>query len=224
MLNPFINVWKSKINANADKIIIVLFLTLCYATTHYKILYLSDAVYWDDWVILGVNLETLLACFEPVGIMFNWPAYLHFFIQWMGFNYSLLTFAFYFLAGAVLYQINREQLCLSNGCCMAITLLFYLLPLNFARVAATNFTYIFCLTVFFIGWYFIRRSRFLSIIFFMVSFGANQFLMLFAIPVLVNFQHMFQRAVWSVKESAKLAVFLGIPFIYFSFGKVPACH
>ena len=79
---------------------------------------------------------------------------------------------------------------------------------------------LFCLTVFFIGWYFIRRSRFLSIIFFMVSFGANQFLMLFAIPVLVNFQHMFQRAVWSVKESAKLAVFLGIPFIYFSFERI----
>ncbi len=217
MLQNLINVWKSKINAHADKIITVVFLTLCYVTTHHKILYLGEAVYWDDWVILGSDLKTLLACFEPVGVIFNWFAYLHLFIQWIGFNYALLTFVFYFLAGAVLYQINREQLRLSNGCCMAITFLFYLLPFNFARVAATNFTYIFCLTVFFIGWYFIRRSRFLSIILFLVSFGANQFLVFFAIPVLVNFQHLFQRAVLSVKESANLAVFLGIPFLYFSF-------
>lgn len=196
--------------------IAILTLTFFYFLTHYKLLFLSEALFFDDWVIINESLASLIDGFKANGVMFHWIAYLHAAIQWSGISYSLATFFCYFLAGLLLYKINRTQLGLDASSAMVISLLFFVLPFNFARVAAINFPYIFCLTVFLIAWVFIRRAFFLSIILFLVSFGTNQLLMLFAVPVLVNAQHFLIQSTKSLKNSVKPFVLILLPFTYWT--------
>ena len=152
-----------------------------YLLSHGLILLISNAIYWDDWIIYNVDKEIIFKNFHESAVFVPFVSYLHSYILPIGpWFYRLLTlFSFLFIS----YLFNKILLSLkflNKENRFIIILFFTLLPFNIARVALIDFPYTICLTLFFIAWRY-KNIRYISLPLFFISFTTNSLPFLYLI-------------------------------------------
>ncbi len=206
-----------KIHFSAEQKFIVLAAFL-YSLMHVGIFFISDAVYFDDWVVVDSSSETILNIFQQAGAMFNLVGYLHVGFVSMGvWSYKFLTFVLMAVAGLFLNEVlkrNGTFGCQTRWC---VILLFLLLPFNMARVPLIDFPYTACYVMFFGAWLAIDRYRVLSAILFFLSFNTNSLLVFYVLPILDLWYRSSERHSLSTLIKVALARWelMVIPFLFF---------
>lgn len=147
------------------------------------ILFIPNAIYWDDWVLYRTPPAIIMDTFSQLGSMFNFFGYLHVSLLTIGpWIYKVLTFILMIGSAFLLdSRINRYK-SINDETRFFIVLLFLVLPFNIARVVLIDFPYTLCYFLFFLAWTLMSRSRILAIIIFFFSFNTNSLLVFYAIP------------------------------------------
>lgn len=162
-----------------------LWLAFFYSIAHGGILFIPNAIYWDDWTLHQVDSAIIVDTFKQVGIMLNWVGHLHIYLLHIGsWLYKILTFILMFGSGLALNAIIKRHLIISDDTRFFIVLLFLILPFNWARVALIDFPYTLCYFLFFLAWVLIDRYRLVALILFFFSFSTNSLLVFYALPFL----------------------------------------
>ena len=191
-----------------------------YLMTHMPILLLSNAIYWDDWVIFAGSPDLIIKIFrEQSATLFRIEGYIHIFIletfgAWV---YRLLTLILMGLAGFYLYKILERNYEVSREVRFFAVVFFLILPFNFARIEIVNFRYIFCYFLFFLGWFLFDKQKSLSLICFFMSFNTQSLLVFYALPVYEIYHRRGKKI--NIPEIAKFILeaplLFALPFLYF---------
>lgn len=157
-----------------------------------------NGIYWDDWVIVDQDLETLNAMFtQAVGYAGYIISYLHYFmINYLGvFSYRVLTFLLLFFSGWFVYKILSDLSIFSSKDRFFLTIFFLVAPLYNAKVALINFPYTLFSFIFFLAFYLLSntyenlviRKRIFILSLFFISFLVNSILVFYAIVLIYIF-------------------------------------
>jgi hypothetical protein len=153
---------------------------------HGPILLLGNAVYWDDWTLLGAPKTDILDEFRQAGSFLNYVGWVHVVFSYLNpWSYKLATFICTYLAGFFLYKILIRDVVICSSASYWITLLFLTTPLYIARVASIDFIYTLSVFIFLLGWWYLKVSKPLAIIFFAISFNTQSLLIFYALPITI---------------------------------------
>ncbi|MFY4764491.1 hypothetical protein ACOTVQ_06605 [Aliarcobacter butzleri] len=181
---------------NNKKVFLVLF--FIYFIVNIPLLANLNAIYWDDWTLVGHSLETLNKTFlGAVGYSGYATSYLHYFmINDLGiYSYRLLTFILLFLSGFFVYMILTTLKIFSLKDRFFITLFFLVAPLYSAKIALIDFPYTFYSAIFFLSFYILSIhiynlgiiKRIFILTLFFISFLVNSILIFYAIVLIYIF-------------------------------------
>ena len=191
---------------------------IIYAISNGLIILIPNAVYWDDWTLYSVNPSVIFDSFRQAGSMFNYGGLIHNGLLFIGlFTYKYLTFFLMLGSGYLLDTILRRDFRMVLEERFILVLLFLILPLNIARVSLIIFPYTFCYFMFFLAWYFFYKNKFLSLIFFFISFNTNSLLLFYLLPIMGIYYKYFNiiNIRYIVKFIINNILFIILPFIYF---------
>jgi len=173
------NFLSDNLNSHKD----ILFIIFLYCLSYFPILFFTNAIFWDDWVLISADTKTIIAWFQLSGN--PWVGYFHQILLNIGPEiYRLITFFSYLFSGLILRLILKKQPIINKEQINIIVILFLLLPLNIARVALISIPYSLCYLAFFLGWYLIEKNKIIASLFFIFSFSINSFLVFILIPFL----------------------------------------
>jgi len=193
-------------------------LILFYLISHGMILFLMDAIYWDDWVLWNMNESDVFKMFDQAGSPLNIAGYLHTLLLSIGpWLYKLMTFTLNLMSGLILYSILKKNKYLNVEAAFYIALLFIITPLFIVRVTLIAIPYTIATFSFLLAWYMLDRNRIISLILFIISFNIPSFLVFYAVPIMD----------WYFRENDNLSAqkilnwgyrhldFLIIPFLWY---------
>ncbi len=195
---------------------IILF--LLYFMAHGGILLLSNAVYWDDWVLWRHDFSEIINFSKQWGAFLNLLGYMHIAILSIGlYTYKILTFLLIFFSGIFLYRILELQSWIRKESQFFIVVFYLVTPLYAARVSLAVFQYTLCSFFFFFAWFLMGKNRFFTLLFFFLSFNTQSLLVFYFLPILdlyfrepkhVRFSHFLE---WSLHHLD----YLVLPFVWF---------
>jgi hypothetical protein len=191
------------------------FMTLLslYMISHGWLLYLGEAVYWDDWSLIGASSEQIFNTFSEAGSFFNFGGWLHFTLLNFGpFIYKALTLPIFFYTGILVYKITARDIC-GNGVEFWVSLLYLISPLYIGRVVLIDFPYTLSVLFFYMGWWAIPNNRLISLTLFFLSFNTQSLLVFYCIPMYFMLRKVSQRNF--LKYIVKNLDFFTLPFIWF---------
>ncbi len=193
-------------------------LFVLYTMSHFGLVFLLNAKFWDDWTLWNTEIEVIRSQFKQNGIIL--AGELHVFLRpfspWI---YKILTFILWFFSGMLLYKIARNSSLIKNKQhAFYLSLLFLITPYFSARVSIINFPYLVCLFLFLLAWSISNKHKTLSLILFFLSFNTQSLLMFYALPFVDNFHKFYNvnkfKGVlkWSINNS----LFIILPFVFFA--------
>lgn len=193
-------------------------LLIFYLISQGGILFIPNAIFWDDWLIYRVDPSIILEKFDQMGSLFNIFGHLHVALLAVGpWIYKISTFIMGFGSALILNEIIKRYKKIDSCTRFFIVLLFMVLPFNMARVALIDFPYTFSYFLFFLAWLLMGKYRVTSLLIFFISFNTNSLLVFYAIP----FSDFFLRKCKSYNPLNIFSFLLRnldyffIPFIYF---------
>lgn len=190
-----------------------------YIAAHFGIFFISNAIYWDDWILFQGQSGIVIDIFtQQAASLFYLEGYSHVVLLKVGpWIYKLATFLLMLMTGFFLERILKKYSDLSDDLRLFIVLLFLIFPFNAARVALMDFRYTFCYFCFFYAWYLMGRMRYISAILFFVSFNTQSLLVFYALPIIDLFFHgrYYKSTLFFWQFITKNIVFLVIPFVFF---------
>ena len=188
-----------------------------------------NTLYWDDWEIYfnkpaNYGLQTLSDMGQA-----PWRGFVEFYSMQVGtWTITILTFFLFFAGSLFIFVILSQKTSLVGSQIQKVTILFLIVPLNHARVAATVFDYTSSYFLFLLGWLvLVRYQSFKSFIFswFVLFLSLKTHSLLFF--MLLPFLHFVWLNKDDLKNSKKLCVvhlqiFLIalLPIIYFLLRKL----
>lgn len=196
-------------------------LFLFYFIAHGGILFIPNAIYWDDWILYQANPKIILDIFQQTGSIFNLSGYTHnFFLSIGPWFYKILTFILMFGAGVSLDKILRKHDFFTPEARFLIVLFFLVLPFYWARVGLVNMVSTISYFLFFFAWTLMDCYRVLALFLFLLSFNANSLLVFYILPFLDYYYRLVGERI-SIKSLIIFSVhkfdFLLLPFIFFIF-------
>jgi len=190
-----------------------------YLLAHGGILLISNAIYWDDWILFQGRPEIVVDMFtQQAGTLLYLEGYAHVALLKIGpWIYRVMTLCLMFMAGFFLDKILKKYLSLNDELRFFIVLLFLIFPFYSARVSLIDFRYTVCYFLFFWAWFLMDRHRYSSMALFFISFNTNSLLVFYAVPIID--QIIRGRYFVSYKAARKYLIdnflFLILPFVYF---------
>jgi len=157
------------------------------------IILFNQGIYWDDWTVFNASKDALLQQFWGNGSP-HW-AYLHWYLQKFSnpkLIYNILTFFLQIGSIFLLFQIVKN-LNLKNELFYLVILFSGIIPYFSAKNTMICFIYTSSYFLFILGCYFMLMpntkykfiKRLLSIIFLVLSFSTESFLVFFTIPFVI---------------------------------------
>ena len=163
--------------------------TILYTISWGWLFIVHDSLWADDWWRYPNHFD------------YPWATYGH--PPWLGYEKYIfntvgiagthfIIFVGFFLSAVFLSCILQKFRILTVSDRQFLILLFLVLPLNTARVALYTFSYSVPYAVFFFAWYLLinfaaRKTHFLSMVLFFLSFGMHSLLLFYFLPVLHKF-------------------------------------
>ena len=193
-------------------------LTYLYIISHIGIFFISDAIFWDDWVIYHADNDEIFDIFSQAGSFIPITPYLHTYLLPFGpWIYRLLTFVLFFVIIHCFDRIIFNSKLVNSETRYLLVLFFTVLPFNIARVALIIFPSTVCLTLFFIAWRY-KHVRLIALPLFFISFATNS-LPFFYIIVMAHFFYDEKKSN-QAKELFKFVLkkidYFLLPLVYFS--------
>jgi len=167
-----------------------------YLASYGLIFLFLKAKFFDDWVAYyKVTPSDLASLFKIRG---DWPTRIWIESGLLDMRpelFHLGSFVGYFVIGWFLFHILKTLNFVGPKNAEFITLFFLVIPINSARVAMINFAYCLSLLLFYCAWYLLvtKKSQFLhiiSILLFVLSFGATASLMVFLLVPLCHVAYL----------------------------------
>lgn len=167
-----------------------------YLVSYGLIFLFLKAKFFDDWVAYyTVTPSDLASLYRNRG---DWPTRIWIESGLLDMRpelFHLGSFVGYFVMGWFLFHILKTLNFLGPKNAEFITLFFLVIPINSARVAMINFAYCLSLLLFYCAWYLLvtKKSQFLhiiSILLFVLSFGATASLMVFLLVPLCHVAYL----------------------------------
>jgi len=154
-----------------------------YCLTHFWMLSLGEAVFWDDWAYYGAPASWVLGDFEETGNFLNLSGFNYVIFSQLGAGFSrFLIFLTGLASTAIFFLISEKHLRFTRNEACLLAAIFSALPFNFARVAYINFNAELCFFLFLLGWLLIEKHRLLSSLSFFIAFQAQSLLPFFLLP------------------------------------------
>jgi hypothetical protein len=207
---------KFKLNLKDKKDLTILF--LFYLIAHGGLLFIPNALYWDDWIAYQSTSEFIYKFVSHLGSALNINAHILIIMSMIGlWAYKLLTFAFFFLAGLLLNLILKKykNICAEDR--FFITIIFLIAPFNIARLCNSVFQYSLSYFIFFLAWYLLGRYRLLTLALFFISFNTNSLLFFYLLPIMDYFYRngAFDDFKSLIRVIIKNIDFLLLPIIFY---------
>lgn len=164
----------------------------------YGLSLVNEGFYWDDWCLVDHDRQTLKTMFSIAGA--PWVGDYHYLLNQLPFPvffYRLTAFLAYFVSGLCLLQILRTIPGLHNVESLSIVGLFWVFPINSARITLICNPYAICFLAFWLGYYFFVRG---------LAGGTQPIYLLLSVP-------LFWFSMWT----ASLMAFMALPAIHLLF-------
>lgn len=164
----------------------------------YGLSLVNDGIYWDDWCLVDHDRQTLKTMFSMAG--FPWIGEYHYFLNQLALpvlSYRLIVFLAYFISGLCLLQILKTIPGLHNVESLSVVGLFWVFPINSARITLICSPYAICFLAFWLGYYFFVRG---------LAGGTQPIYLLLSVP-------LFWFSMWT----ASLMAFMALPAIHLLF-------
>lgn len=194
---------------NMRFILAALLYTLCWGW-----MMLFQEPIWDDWILLKRSASDLLLEPDPRMPIYAFFTFLPDPIIW----YSIATFVCYFFSGLLFSALLNKSKIFPDGYDYFGLLLFWVLPLNVARISCINFPYALSLCIFLAATYLFMGKRDIltnitAAILFLLSFMTPSLLVLFyAVWVLLILQDYKQLSA-SRNNKNIYAIFFLLPIL-----------
>lgn len=187
------------------------------ALAHGMILFLGNAVYWDDWVYFGANRADVLSDFSQAGSFLNYAAWIHIaLLNVLGpWSYKIATFFCIYFSGILFYWVLQRDMFFEKKIALLIAVLYMTVPLNIARVAAINFPYTLSVFFFMFAWWRMAYSKWVSLIFFFLAFNTQSLLVFYTIPILSQYVRGGYKFNF-LKYIRENLEYLALPFVWFA--------
>ena len=151
-----------------------------YFLAHGLSLFFINSEFYDDRLWKNLEYNEFLNIFKQTNEFFHyrahWFAFFGVYDQWIS---GLVSFSLFFFSAIVLQKIIETQFSLDNKNVSLFSLLYLTLPFGLIKFSYSIVPYIFCMTLFICGWYFMIKKRLLSLILFFFSFNMNSLLVLY---------------------------------------------
>lgn len=159
--------------------------TLIYLLAHFGLLLNYKGIWWDDWTLRGTPLSELVKEYSDLGSFPEGLANLHYLLNILGpASYRIITFVTYLVSALLLYRLINRDLPEKNLAFLC-AIMFSILPLNEARIAAIDVAYALSLCSFMMASYLIRTRTILSCCLLFVSYMTAS-LLPFTLMILTN--------------------------------------
>lgn len=185
----------------------------------------ANGLYWDDWTLVGVPGEAVVAGYTEFGS--PWLGHLHLALLEVGpWLYRVLTLGLMYGVGVAVHAISQRVPWLGAGERSLVVVLVLVLPLNSARHALIDLPYTISLALFFAAWYLLVHHRsplrgtvWLATALFVLSYTTQSLLVFVVLPV----AHLLVREVpvdtWSpsrlVRWAGRRWYLLASPVVFF---------
>lgn len=157
-------------------------------TLSFGLLLFNQGIFWDDWILYGVDQKSILNTFREAGG--PWAGYYHNFLlsfEHSIFLYRAISFFAYLASGIFVYKILLNIKEVTPEARLFIVAIFLIFPVNSARIALIDSPYAVCYFSFFAGFWILSSGinkastvlKVLSLPFFLVSFLTQSFLVYF---------------------------------------------
>lgn len=161
-------------------------------TLSFGLLLFNQGIFWDDWILYGVDQKAILNTFREAGG--PWAGYYHNFLlsfEHSIFLYRAISFFAYLASGIFVYKILSNVKEITPEARLFIVAIFLIFPVNSARIALIDSPYAVCYFSFFAGFWILSNGvnkssiwlKILSLPFFLVSFLTQSFLVYFFVTV-----------------------------------------
>jgi hypothetical protein len=191
---------------------------LIYILSHGMILGLGNAIYWDDWAYYGADRIDVLNDFSQAGSFLNYAAWIHIgLLNGAGpWSYKIATFFCFYFSGVFFYWILQRDMNFERRAALLIAILYLIVPLNIARVAAINFIYTLSVLFFMYAWWRMPTSKWLPLLFFGLAFNTQSLLVFYALPIF--FLYFRENYAYNIVKFIKdNFYYLLLPFVWFAF-------
>jgi len=197
------------------KLRIHLLIFACY-TTNYYFLLKNNRPYWDDWILINSNKKNLFLTSSQAGSVFDFYGYFHSTLVPFGPGvYHILTFILFYLSGLMFKEVLNQRF-QNKSIVILSTILYLILPFNYARICMIDAPYSLCNFLFLFAWANMYKFRRTSLMAFFLSFIMNSLLLLYIIPLSEMSKHykVFKKGSDSAR---KIVVPLIMPIIFIIF-------
>ena len=158
------------------------FLFIIYSLSHVWIFFISDAFFWDDWILDNSKDTEIIKYFTLAG--HPWLGYLHIILENLGPSfYRFLTFFLMLITGFLfdLILLRTSKFNLDER--FLLVAFFLVVPVNISRVLMITIPYTICYFLFFFAWYLKPINKLLSYFLFFISFATNSLLVFHLLPI-----------------------------------------
>ena len=210
-----------------NKYFVVLVVLYCIS---YGLSLVNDGIYWDDWCLVDHDRQTLKTMFSIAGV--PWVGDYHYFLNQLPFPvffYRLIAFLAYFVSGLCLLQILKMIPGLQVVESLSTVGIFWIFPINSARITLICNPYAICFLAFWLGYYFFVRGLaggtqpiylLLSVPLFWFSMWTASFMAFMALPSIhLLFIFLKNDLPWSIRLKKYIFFFcvFPLPIIFFAF-------
>ena len=196
---------------------------ILYLIAHGGILFISQAIYWDDWTLFNMHPELILDMFKQAGAFGNFIGHLHVVLLSIGpWFYKIMVLGLIFFTGMFVLQILSKQDWINESERYYIVLFFLITPCVAARIALIDFPYILSVFFFFMAWSIMEKFRILALSLFFLSFITQSLLVFYLLPILDWYNRDLKNTAQngSIRWVLSKIDFLILPFLWFAIKNV----
>jgi hypothetical protein len=184
-----------------------------------------NAQFYDDIILYNIDNEVLVNELSKLNEFLNYRVWTWLFLKELPGISLYVSYIVYFISSLLLYKIVSTYF-FNTDTSYFFTVLYLILPFGITKFTLTILPYLFCLTFFLLGWFFLKKLRLFSLFFFFISFNVQSFLVLYCLPIisyymLINKQRNkflnINSLIYFIKSNLDLIV---LPFIFFFIKKV----
>jgi hypothetical protein len=192
------------------------FIIIIYSVAHLGLLINFNGIWWDDWTLYGTSATALQKEYKELGSFPPGLANLLFFLNELGpVSYRLITFTCYLFSTLILYKIIHRDFSTYNFA-LPIAILFAVLPVNAARIAAINIAYAICLFLFLWAAYTVRKNLIIGATLLFASYMTAS-LLTFTLLIILNeirFLIIKNKSIMKNTSILRISLLVTVPLIY----------
>jgi hypothetical protein len=195
--------------------------SILYGISYIPLLLSANSLFWDDWVTVDHETGNIPASRYSSSGSAPWRHFVEqSLLQSSPILFRVVGFFAFFISGYFFFHVLRRVRFLTQNQVITATLVFLVLPVNSARIALINNSYVVSYLLFFFGWYLLATSdrksiQLLSLFAFFISYTSLPVITFTLLPILYL---IFLAEPKSIKDFFKGALratpLIALPVVY----------